>query len=203
MIPKQYLYFPPKYCWYNYSPHNFYCCKSCNNVKVKLSCLVKYNVDNCMKSKIVQDKTKSTCLERYNVEYITQYKNVIEKSRNTKLTNNRTLYDIDKLINYRKRVIGLTAKNKNNLFKNWNGYDYYDNEYIIEYRQLKYSDSNYPTVDHKISIYYGFINNIEPEIIANINNLCITKNKINIQKSKKTEEEFLLFLENIKNQGLS
>jgi len=37
-------------------------------------------------------------------------------------------------------------------------------------------------LDHKVSIYYGFINNIEPHIIGSIYNLEIIENKINCSK---------------------
>jgi len=38
---------------------------------------------------------------------------------------------------------------------------------------LRHLKKNYPTIDHKLSIFYGFINKIDPYIIADINNLCI------------------------------
>jgi hypothetical protein len=43
----------------------------------------------------------------------------------------------------------------------------------------------YPTIDHKISIFEGFHKNIPPYIIGGIENLCITKRKINLLKSNK------------------
>lgn len=76
----------------------------------------------------------------------------------------------------------LTNKVREELFNSWDGYDYYDNEYILENIKLKSSSSSYPTIDHKISCYYGFINNIEPEIICSLDNLCITKRSINSMK---------------------
>ena len=39
----------------------------------------------------------------------------------------------------------------------------------------------------KISIYQGFKDNIEPEIIGDVDNLCITK-RINLLKSNKKYE---------------
>jgi len=89
------------------------------------------------------------------------------------------------IIEYRKKVRNETYKYKKELYNNWNGYDYYDNEYIKDNFNLKSFDDNYPSLDHKISIKYGFDNNISIEKIGNINNLCITKRLINIKKGKK------------------
>jgi hypothetical protein len=61
----------------------------------------------------------------------------------------------------------------------WDGFDFYDGEYIIDYLKLHPLDALYPTVDHKISILEGFKNNIPPNIISDIGNLCVTKRKIN------------------------
>ena len=83
-----------------------------------------------------------------------------------------------------------TERNKKKLFKDWDGFDYYDGGYIKENLSLKGTDSNYPTIDHKISIFYGYKNNISPEIIGDISNLCITKRYINSTKNSKTEDEY-------------
>ena len=55
--------------------------------------------------------------------------------------------------------------------------------------KLNSNDKNYPTIDHKISIFCGFKNGISC-IIGNINNLCITKRGINSSKNKKNHNEF-------------
>lgn len=91
---------------------------------------------------------------------------------------------------YRRLVDNLTNRNKKELYENWDGYDYYDNEYIRDNFELNSGDKNYPTIDHKKSVIYGFDNNISPEEISNIENLCITKRTINSSKNYKTEEEF-------------
>jgi len=57
------------------------------------------------------------------------------------------------------------------------------------------NDRMYRTIDHKISIYYGYMNKIDADIISSIENLCITKRFINSKKSAKTENEFLTDLE--------
>ena len=53
---------------------------------------------------------------------------------------------------------------------------------------LWYNDSKYPSLDHKVSILYGFENGIPPEEISDLKNLCITKRSLNSSKGFKTEE---------------
>jgi hypothetical protein len=98
----------------------------------------------------------------------------------------------DDYLLYRNEVRRLTKSNLKKLYKIWNGYDYYDSEYILENYKLYHNDPGYPTIDHKISVYYGFINNIPPEEISDINNLCITKRFINSKKRDLIESEFKL-----------
>ena len=68
--------------------------------------------------------------------------------------------------------------------------------YIKENLILDSNDNNYPNIDHKISIYEGFINNISVYEIANINNLCVTKRIHNLRKNIKTENDFKIILKN-------
>lgn len=84
---------------------------------------------------------------------------------------------------YKLTVRRLTQRVKKLLLENWNGYDYYDNEYIRENYKLKPNDNNYPTIDHKKSVFWGFMNGIPTEEIGDISNLCITKRYINSSKN--------------------
>ena len=52
------------------------------------------------------------------------------------------------------------------------------------------NNKKYPTIDHKTSKSYGFLNNISPNVIGHINNLCITKRSINSNKNTKNSEDF-------------
>ena len=135
-----------------------------------------------------------TCLKIYGFENPNQSEEVKNKAKNTKIKNGNQVPDID-LTNfelYKKRISSLIYKHKKELFNIWDGYDYYDKEYIKDNLILfKYHNKNYPTIDHKISVFYGFKNNIDFEIIGNISNLCITKRGINSTKKSKTEGEFV------------
>ena len=92
--------------------------------------------------------------------------------------------------NYRKEVRKLTKRVKKTLYENWDGYDFYDKEYIKDYLSLNHIDKRYPTIDHKKSVYDGFKEKISVEEISSINNLCITKRSLNSSKSNSNFEEF-------------
>ena len=115
-----------------------------------------------------------------------------EKVKITRIKNGKQTPDdlLTEFKLYTKLVVNKTHSFEKQLFQNWNGYDYYDGGYIKDNLSLNSNDKLYPTIDHKISIFYGFNNNIPADDIANINNLCITKRSINSSKNKLTEEEF-------------
>lgn len=98
---------------------------------------------------------------------------------------------IPKFRKYKIKVHCLTRRNKKLLLQNWNGLDFYDSEYIKNNFNLNPNDSKYPTIDHKISIFEGYKNEIQPEEISKINNLVITKRYLNRSKSIKNLKVFL------------
>ena len=202
----------------NWDRSNSYNCKACNNITLKKSMLEKYGYDNPSLVTEFVEKRKKTCLEKYENEYVInsehskekreitfserygghpmktdiKYKGV-EKSNNTKLE--RGLIVPNNLLNewliYRKLVRKITDRNRKFIFENWSGLDYYDGEYIKDNFNKKHTDYDYPTIDHKISIIYGFKNNIPPEEIANLFNLCVTKKGINSSKSFLKEDDYI------------
>ena len=201
----------------NWDRSNSYNCKSCNNITYKKSMLEKYGYDNPSSTPECIEKRKKTCLEKYGNEYVVnsdyskektkitfekiygghpmktdlKFKGV-EKSNKTKME--RGLIVPDYLLNeweiYRKLVRKITNRNRNKLIEDWDGLDYYDGEYIKENFDIKHTDYDFPTLDHKISIIYGFNNNIPAEKIGEISNLCMTKKGINSSKSFLTEEDY-------------
>lgn len=143
----------------NVSNYGYYSCKKCKNIKTY--------------------KTKELIYGDGNYNNST-------KMVSTKIDNNQYLKEneMTPILKYRHDVQNVTLKNKKILFDNWNGFDFYDGEYIMPYLSINSNDKNYPTIDHKVSIFYGYSNNINPEIIGDINNLCITKRCINSSKGK-------------------
>lgn len=102
----------------------------------------------------------------------------VVSSKLTKPNNNPFLF-------YKNQVRNLTNKFRKTVFLQWDGYDYYDKEFIKNNCLLHFHDKNYPTIDHKISIFEGFKNNTSPQIIADIKNLVITKRRLNSKKGFK------------------
>ena len=140
----------------------------------------------------IEKKKKETCLEKYGVENVSQIKQVYDKIIKTKIILNQIIPE-DLLSDweiYKRKVRKITNSHKKILFENWNGLDYYDEENIKSYFSYSHTHRFYPTIDHKISVFYGFKNKIEPEIVGNIDNLCITKRYLNCIKNKMIEEEF-------------
>jgi len=130
-----------------------------------------------------------TNLKKYGFKTPAENKKVREKISKTK-RENYIKKDNSEYINYKKNVLTLTKRIRSKVFENWNGYDYYDNEYIKDNLNLHYNDNRYPTIDHMISVYYGFTNSIPEEDICNINNLCITKRGINSSKKSSNYNDY-------------
>lgn len=183
-----------------------------NSEKAKKTCLEKYGFENPSQIEKFKDKRKDTMLDRHGVEYYVMNKEFKGKSEKTSLENYGTLHPMmsDKMKKikkvyylkngfnvetnefelYKNKVYLLTKKIKQSLLDLWDGMDHYDGECIKDNFNLKYYDGNYPTIDHKISIFEGFKNNIGAEEIADISNLCFTKRCINSKKYIKIESDF-------------
>ena len=175
--------------------------------KIKNTFLERYGVDSLSKmdefklkmkanKKNIDELKKETCIERYGVDNVSKVDEIKNKIINTKVERNLIIpnYLLNDWCLYKKEVRNITKRNKRKLYEDWNGYDYYDGEFIKGYLSNSHIHRFYPTIDHKISVYYGFINSIDPNEIGSIENLCITKRFINSSKSKMIEEDFLKLL---------
>jgi len=154
------------------------------------TCIEKYGVTNYCKTDDYKIKSEKTTIRRYGYKHNGSVPEFILKRQETKRKNNKTKKSDYHL--YKRQVINVTRPYLKELFEKWNGYDYYDKEFIKDNFSLKPNCSLYPSVDHKIPTFYGFKNNIPPEIIGNIDNLCITKKSINSAKRDKIYENDLL-----------
>ena len=188
-----------------------YSCKKCCYDVMRKSLKQKYGVENVSFIPTVKDKIRKKSLasfkerkikrtktnnERYGVDNTFQssilMKDSLDKVKKANIKNGRWVSD-DKLGDwqlYKKNVMRLSRKNKKIILKGWDGVDYYDGEYIKDNLKLHFYNPNYPTLDHKISIRYGFDNNISIEDLSDINNLCITKKFLNTRKYTKNEIDF-------------
>lgn len=156
----------------------------------ELTNIEKWGIKYPICSDIIREKSKKTNLEKLGVENPFQSEEIKNKIRQSNIESMKWIIDSENFNQYKRRIKTLTNKIKKEVLENWNGYDYYDNEYIKENLKLNKNSRIYPTIDHKISLHHGFINNISPEEISNKSNLCITKRYINSSKNKKTENEF-------------
>lgn len=149
----------------------------------------KYDSDWYMETDEFKEKSKITNIELYGVERAICNEEIALKMKETKIKNGHYLSDeqLSSFKKYKNEVTRLTKKVKKELYLNWNGVDYYDGEYIAENLTLKYTDKDFPTIDHKTSVSYGFKNNISAEEISLLSNLCITKRSINSSKGSKNE----------------
>ena len=203
----------------NKKTNNKYNCHKCCYDEMKISLMSKYGVENIsfipeVKEKIRIKNTENsderfikrtkTNLERYGVENTFQSNKLMEgsllKIKNTNIKNGKWFNYNSDWEKYKAEILSLTRKNKKALFESWNGYDYYDNQYIRDNFILIHSDSGYPNVDHKISIRYGFDNSMTVEEISDVTNLCVTKKCINGNKYIKTENEFILLKNYLRNE---
>jgi hypothetical protein len=91
---------------------------------------------------------------------------------------------------YKNDVRRYTKRATKQLFLEWDGYDYYDGQFIKEYLSENPNSDIYPSIDHKLSVYYGYKNGLPAETIGNISNLCITKRIINSTKRDLISEDF-------------
>lgn len=153
--------------------------------KIKEILLEKYGTDKFFEINRHTNSNKNKFKLISNLENLMSCYESSESLYNNEIVENQYLF-------YRNEVRRLTKKNLKLLIDNWDGLDYYDKEIIEENYKLDKNDPNYPTIDHKISVYYGFVNNISPEEISDISNLCITKRFINSKKRDLIESEFRL-----------
>jgi hypothetical protein len=151
-----------------------------------------FKIKMSLKKDEIISKIKKTCLDRYGVDNVSKVEKIQKLIISTKKEKDQIIPDclITEWVLYKRDVRRLTNKVKMNLYENWNGYDYYDNEFIKGYLSLSHVHRFYPTIDHKLSTYFGFINGIDASEISKLDNLCITKRYINSEKNKKIESEF-------------
>lgn len=91
---------------------------------------------------------------------------------------------------YVKLVRQLTIKMRKEVYGTWDGYDHYDGEYIKENSSLPFTHGDYPSIDHKISCTEGFLKKMAPIELCTIDNLVITKKRINASKNNKDYFKF-------------
>ncbi|MEA3421726.1 MAG: hypothetical protein U9Q97_08640 [Acidobacteriota bacterium] len=150
-----------------------------DTVFIKKQFLTKDNVLLINKMNDFFNITSSTCrrhLDNLNIKY---------KKRATIVPEELAVWEL-----YCRLVKQETDRWGKEVWKMWDGYDYYTDEKLVtneEYRKSyphKSLNSNplQPTLDHKISKLEGFVDQIQPEAIGDIINLCICSRSKNSSK---------------------
>lgn len=150
---------------------------------VKQILLKKYGNENYNN----REKYYQTCLIKYNKHCTLLVNDIIDKIKKSKVNNNRNIPENLKndFIQYKKIVKSKTNKIREKLFENWNGIDFYDRKNIRKNLKLHYNHKEYPTIDHKTSIFNCFINGLDINYCCSENNLCITTRYNNSKKNNK------------------
>ena len=161
--------------------------------KIKETCLERYGETSYNKTDEFKKKSIKTNLEKYGVEHESKTKSGQEKRKLTRIKRGNQVPDelLDEFYLYRRLVDNKLDLIRKKVIEEWSGYDYYDGEYIKDNLNLKHSDRSYPSIDHKISVHYGFLNKISIDEISDISNLCVTKSYINSKKRELNEVDFL------------
>ena len=177
-------------------------------IRVEETNMSKFGYKTNLLSPEYHHRIKKILKDKYNKENFYEI-NRFSKNMNKKFEINEMIYSLvgvlslieekynnevcnEDYFKYRNECRRLTNKNIKLLLINWDGKDYYDGEYIKENFNLDSNHPDYPTIDHKISIYQSFINKSDINFISSIENLCITKRSINSSKRDKSESEFTI-----------
>lgn len=158
--------------------------------------MINYGVDHPLRSIEILNRMIENNIIKYGYKSPMCLPEVVERMLISR--GNKRKYDMSIFNEYKKVVNSLTSKNKKVLLEKWNGLDYYDDEYIRNNFLLDPNHINYPTIDHKESIFGCFMNNIDPIISSGLDNLCVTKRTLNSTKNSKNEEEFKSFLRSLR-----
>lgn len=155
--------------------------------KLKEGMIKKYGVDNPSKSEDICNKRMEYFLKTYGVKnpFELSIEERIKKMIITKIQNgkylsdeNRTPFEI-----YKRKVWEVTDR------------------YIKIFPELNKRSRNIH-LDHIYSIYEGFKNNIDPEIIGHFENLQLLESKLNISKSSSCWISLEELLHKIKNSNI-
>jgi hypothetical protein len=164
------------------------------------TCLDKYDAPNALSKNTTPYLLRNQTVKAMGVDNVFQLPEVIEKVRKANVEQGRWIDTSDpekhkEYDDYYKIVQSLSRTKRKELFKNWDGKDFYDDEYIKDNSiNLESNDMQYPTVDHLNSVVYCFLNGISATECASLKNMVITKRIHNATKGDKTYEEYLEWL---------
>jgi hypothetical protein len=185
-----------KTCMDKYGDSNFR-----NPDKNKETCIEKYGVENVLcKGTEIWEKRNKIVKEKYGVDNVFQSKIVKEKIEKT-MKEKKIWIDYENPIysNYKEyyRIAWNYYKSVKSVYlESWDGFDYYDNEYIKDNFDRDSNDGDYPSIDHKISIKKCYLLGKNPFEASDFENLCVTKRRLNSSK-KNLEVDIFIKMKNL------
>jgi len=147
--------------------NNYFCCKAC------------YNKWQSINIKPPQSENR-----RINANSV----EAIEKRKKT-WENTGRIFNFKENKDWKrfwKKCNELTRKIRKEIISEWDGYDYYDGEYIKDNLKLDTHHKNYPTLDHIYPRSKAFLDGKTPQEITVKENLVWTKRTNNSKKGNKT-----------------
>lgn len=188
--------------------------KKCKFEKISITCLEKYGVDHHLKSKEVQQKRKDTNVERYGVENQFQ----TERNRRISIENGKNRLHTPELVEqariqmrnvvmsneYKRHMVEIGEWKSEEDKTEWEKYS----ESVRRLTQENFTKFFYEIpnarergkrlhLDHRLSLFDGFRNNISVEIVAHYKNfqmLTINENSSKNKKSDITLEELMTLI---------
>jgi hypothetical protein len=171
-----------------------------NRIKAERTTKERYGVSNISQNKKIKIKKKETSLKNYGVPFSAMIPSItkkrIIKMRRTRIKRGtyHSLKQLTLFQRYVRLVMRETKKHKKCLFKQWNGLDYYTHKKLLNnkiFRKIhpKITLSRnkiQPTIDHKVSMFYGFKHNISAKKIGSLSNLCICGKDTNSKKQRRS-----------------
>lgn len=150
----------------------------------------------------ILEQQKLTWFLKYSKTNPMKVDEIVAAVRNTNELSGRwtTIEAKPKMLQYRILVIRETRKHINKLFENWDGLDFYTKQplvsnadYIVATNGM-HPNTNpmQPSIDHKISVKNGFMNNIPVAVIGGIDNLAIVSKSTNSAKGSMNTDEYML-----------
>lgn len=178
--------------------------------KKKSTCLEHFGQPHHMKNEKVKKNLQQVLIDRYGIDNPSKNQEFVKKRHQTiarrygkrSYAQTLTFRESQELIGkwvsienksdfelYRMMVWNETRKWKKALFSGWNGTCAYSQEKLTTDTN-EFNSKLYATIDHKVSVFHGFKNNIDPLIIGGLNNLCICSRSYNSMKAIMTDAQF-------------
>ncbi len=161
-----------------------------------------HDSERCKKN---YERLKKTLIDRYGYENNGKSKESILDLRKRNSIDYKNPIFLNDFSKYRKLVEKHTIRNKKHLIQSkycyYTGIKFSDSD--THSSNVNPNDNIKRTLDHKISIYEGFLNNIDPSIVGGYSNLVYCLKYCNSIKGNMSASEFVGFAQKIREKFLN